>query len=154
LSDLAFHLTSSGRSVHVVISRQLYDDPRAELLREEIVRGIHTHRLATAPFGRSALPGRNMITCRFVARCGASSLGWPIAGSPIPLAFRCSPCALPSDAAPTWSIGCRTSARRPLPLRAPWPRLEPPARSVIGGGRCQRVVGERMAERCGVPISG
>jgi colanic acid biosynthesis glycosyl transferase WcaI len=60
LSDLAFHLASSGRSVHVVTSRQLYDDPRAELPPEEIVRGVHIHRLATTQFGRSALPGRSI----------------------------------------------------------------------------------------------
>ena len=33
LSDLAFHLASSGREVHVVASRQRYDDPLARLPR-------------------------------------------------------------------------------------------------------------------------
>jgi hypothetical protein len=60
LSDLAFHLATSGRSVHVVTSRQLYDDPGAELPPEEIVRGVHIHRLATTQFGRLASPGRSI----------------------------------------------------------------------------------------------
>src|SRR6266567_1235840 len=60
LSDLAFHLASAGRDVHVVASRQLYEDPRAELPPEEIVAGVCIHRLATAQFGRSALPGRSI----------------------------------------------------------------------------------------------
>jgi len=71
LSDLAFHLASSGRSVHVVTSRQLYDDPRAGLPPEEIVRGVHIHRLATTQFGRSALPGRGieyLFFCRSLWR--------------------------------------------------------------------------------------
>src|SRR5260370_10666441 len=59
LSDLAFPLASVGRPVHVVTCRQLYDDPRAELPPEEIVAGVHVHRLATTRFGRSALPGRS-----------------------------------------------------------------------------------------------
>ena len=32
VSGLAFHLAASGLRVHVITSRQLYDDPQARLL--------------------------------------------------------------------------------------------------------------------------
>ena len=59
VSDLAFHLASSGTlDVHVITSGQLYDSPRAPLAREETIKGVHVHRLATTRFGRSGLAGR------------------------------------------------------------------------------------------------
>jgi colanic acid biosynthesis glycosyl transferase WcaI len=58
LSDLAFHLASAGREVHVVTSRQNYDDPRAALPDQEIINDVRVHRLASTQFGRSALLGR------------------------------------------------------------------------------------------------
>jgi glycosyltransferase involved in cell wall biosynthesis len=58
LSDLAFHLAGSGREVHVVTSRQIYDDPKAALPEEEMVEGVLVHRVASTRFGRTALVGR------------------------------------------------------------------------------------------------
>jgi colanic acid biosynthesis glycosyl transferase WcaI len=58
VSDLAFHLAASGAEVHVITSGQLYDSPRAALAKEELVNGVHVHRLATTRFGRSGLLGR------------------------------------------------------------------------------------------------
>ena len=58
LSDLAFHLAATGHTVHVVSSRQLYDDPAAQPSARETVRGVQVHRIATTRFGRSNLPGR------------------------------------------------------------------------------------------------
>src|SRR5271170_3659549 len=58
LSDLAFHLAAAGREVHVVTSKQIYDDPKASLPDREIVNGVQVHRVASTQFGRSALPGR------------------------------------------------------------------------------------------------
>lgn len=58
LSDLAFHLAGAGREVHVVASRQSYDDPKAALPDRDVVNGVHVHRLASTQFGRSALFGR------------------------------------------------------------------------------------------------
>jgi colanic acid biosynthesis glycosyl transferase WcaI len=58
LSDLAFHMSAAGADVHVITSRQLYDSPRARLPRQEVVRGVKVHRVATTTFGRAALSGR------------------------------------------------------------------------------------------------
>jgi colanic acid biosynthesis glycosyl transferase WcaI len=58
VSDLAFHLAASGWELHVVTSRQRYDDADAQLLAEEVTRGVHIHRIGTTRFGRASLPGR------------------------------------------------------------------------------------------------
>lgn len=60
LSDLAFHLASRGREVHVVTSQQKYDDPKARLPERETAKGVDIQRLATTHFGRSALLGRGI----------------------------------------------------------------------------------------------
>jgi colanic acid biosynthesis glycosyl transferase WcaI len=60
LSDLAFHLAAAGRNVHVVTSTQIYDDPKASLPAQEIVNGVHVHRVASTRFGRSGLLGRSI----------------------------------------------------------------------------------------------
>ena len=71
LSDLAFHLAGSGFDTHVITSRQLYEEPDAQLPSNETVRGVHIHRVATTSFGRSTLWGRSvdyvsyyLSTCR------------------------------------------------------------------------------------------
>jgi hypothetical protein len=58
LTDLAFELASAGKEVHVITSRQMYDDPAARLPREETIAGVRIHRLATTRFGRAKLLGR------------------------------------------------------------------------------------------------
>jgi colanic acid biosynthesis glycosyl transferase WcaI len=58
LSDLAFHLAARGKVVRVIASRQCYDDPHADLIREERIAGVEVHRVSTTQFGRSTLPGR------------------------------------------------------------------------------------------------
>ncbi len=58
LSDLAFRLAEAGVEVHVIASRQLYEDPAATLLPRETVRGVQVHRVWTARFGRKSLRGR------------------------------------------------------------------------------------------------
>src|ERR1700732_2234402 len=58
LSDLAFHLAGAGRDVHVVSSRQIYDDPKAALPDHEIVGGVKVLRVSSTRFGRAALIGR------------------------------------------------------------------------------------------------
>jgi colanic acid biosynthesis glycosyl transferase WcaI len=57
-SDLAFHLASRGWNVEAIASRQRYDDPDAQLARQEVVNGVTITRIATTRFGRSFLPGR------------------------------------------------------------------------------------------------
>jgi colanic acid biosynthesis glycosyl transferase WcaI len=67
LSDLAFHLAQTEREVHVITSRQRYDDPRADLTEEECIRGVQVHRIATTRFGRGALLGRAVDYLSFYA---------------------------------------------------------------------------------------
>jgi colanic acid biosynthesis glycosyl transferase WcaI len=52
LTDLAEDLQAAGHEVHVFTSRQLYNQPQAQLRPEEIWQGIHIHRLGTSCFGR------------------------------------------------------------------------------------------------------
>lgn len=58
LSDLAFGLVSRSFDVHVVTSRQRYDDPKAELPAQETIRGVQVIRVKTTSFGRRNTLGR------------------------------------------------------------------------------------------------
>lgn len=58
LTDLTFHLAAAGHEVHVITSRQLYDDPHAALPAGETIEGVNVHRIASTRFGRTALTGR------------------------------------------------------------------------------------------------
>lgn len=58
LSDLAFHLASEGHEVHVIASRQVYDDPQVAFASSETINSVHVHRVASTQFGRSTLLGR------------------------------------------------------------------------------------------------
>ena len=57
LSDLAFHLAAEDE-VHVVTSRQRYEDARVPLPSRETIHAVHVHRVWTTRFGRSTLAGR------------------------------------------------------------------------------------------------
>lgn len=80
LSGVAFHIAAQGAKVHVITSRQRYDDPAAGLPASEIVTGVHVHRVWTSRFGRRSLPGRVLDYASFylsaslelarIARCG------------------------------------------------------------------------------------
>src|SRR5436190_21038666 len=74
LSDLAFHLADSGAEVHVITSRQLYDDPHAALAAEERVAGVYIHRVATTRFGRTGLAGRSLDYLSYSASMYRSTL--------------------------------------------------------------------------------
>jgi colanic acid biosynthesis glycosyl transferase WcaI len=72
LSDLAFDLAGAGREVHLVTSRQIYDDPKAALPERETINGVGVHRVASTGFGRAALLGRAIDYVSFyqsVRRC-------------------------------------------------------------------------------------
>src|SRR3984893_2402562 len=60
LPDLAFGLAGAGREVHLVTSRQIYDDPKAALPERETINGVDVHRVASTGFGRAALTGRSI----------------------------------------------------------------------------------------------
>ncbi len=55
LGDLAFHLARAGFDVHVVASRQIYDDASRDLEKHESVRGVQVHRVWATRFGRGRL---------------------------------------------------------------------------------------------------
>lgn len=65
LSDLAFELARSGHSVHVITSRQLYNDSGAQLPTEETLHGVVVHRLSGTQFGRAGLAGRALDYASF-----------------------------------------------------------------------------------------
>ena len=78
LTDLAFHLAGCGADVHVIASQQLYDNPRAELPRTQIVNGVQVHRVPTTAFGRSALIGRGIDYASYyfsMWRCARALVG-------------------------------------------------------------------------------
>lgn len=58
LTDLAFELSQKNHPIHIVTSRQAYDDPLRELPRFEKINGVTVHRLYTTRFGRAKLLGR------------------------------------------------------------------------------------------------
>jgi glycosyltransferase involved in cell wall biosynthesis len=67
LSDIAFRLAAAGFEVHVICSRQLYEDPSAQLPKSERIRGVTVHRIWTARFGRDRLFGRAFDYVTFYA---------------------------------------------------------------------------------------
>jgi colanic acid biosynthesis glycosyl transferase WcaI len=58
LSDLTFHLAATGHDLHIVASRQIYDEPDATLPACETINGVTVHRVASTRFGRTGLLGR------------------------------------------------------------------------------------------------
>ncbi len=67
LSDLAFYLAGRGLQVHVVTSRQCYDNPNAHLPEVESIDGVAIHRVSTTRFGRTGLIGRGFDYLSFYA---------------------------------------------------------------------------------------
>jgi len=74
LTDLARGLAARGVEVHVVCSRQLYDDASARLLPSEHLDGVSVHRVATTRFGRRRLLGRVVDYASFYLSSGAELL--------------------------------------------------------------------------------
>jgi len=74
LSDLVFRLARRGVSVAVVTSRQLYNDPRANLPANELIQSVAIHRVATATRGRARLSGRALDYASFYVTAGAKLL--------------------------------------------------------------------------------
>ena len=74
LTDLARGLARRGFNVHVVASRQLYDEPGTRLVPDETLFGVRVHRVATTRFGRNRLLGRAMDYASFFLTCAAMLL--------------------------------------------------------------------------------
>jgi glycosyltransferase involved in cell wall biosynthesis len=60
LTDLAFALAEDEFDIHVVTSRQLIDDPMADLVSRERYADVNIYRVWTSRWGRSNLFGRAM----------------------------------------------------------------------------------------------
>jgi colanic acid biosynthesis glycosyl transferase WcaI len=159
VSDLAFHLAASGMNVHVITSGQLYDSPRASLPKEEVVNGVHIHRMPTTRFGRSGLLGRAIDYASYYAlmRHRARSL----AGPGDILVAKTDP---PLTSIVAMRVALRSKARLVNWLQDIYPEIAgelgvPLMRGMLGHALCQLrdhslqlaaanvVVGERMAER-------
>ena len=69
LTDLARGLSHRGGNVHVVTSRQLYDDAASRLAGSEVLSGVSIHRVATTRFGRGRLFGRAVDYLSFYVTC-------------------------------------------------------------------------------------
>ena len=65
LSDLAMRLAQHGVEIHVVCSRQRYEDAAARLPQRERVHGVEVHRVWTSKFGRTSLRGRALDYASF-----------------------------------------------------------------------------------------
>ena len=74
LTDLARGLAARGFAVHVVCSRQKYDDPTARLAALETLNGVRVYRIATTYFGRRHLSGRAIDYASFYASCAVKLL--------------------------------------------------------------------------------
>jgi colanic acid biosynthesis glycosyl transferase WcaI len=70
LCDLSIGLAKHGFPVHVVCSRQLYDEPRAGLASRASVVGVTVHRVWTTRFGMRDLLGRAVDYATFYLSCG------------------------------------------------------------------------------------
>ena len=58
LIELAEYLASQGKEVHVITSRQLYENANAGLVKNECINDVHVHRLNSFSFGRAHIIGR------------------------------------------------------------------------------------------------
>ena len=70
LTDLASYLAGIGHDVHVVTSRQRYDDAGAPLPQAELAVGVRIHRVWTSRFGRDRLVGRAFDYATFYLSAG------------------------------------------------------------------------------------
>ena len=65
LTDLAEHLASLGGDIHIVSSRQLYEDAKARLQSFELINDVSIHRVYTTKFGRKNIIGRTVDYASF-----------------------------------------------------------------------------------------
>ncbi len=68
-SDVAFDLARAGHDVHVIASRQVYQDPSQRLPAEETIAGVHVHRIWTTHRGRMRVRGLALDYLTFYLSC-------------------------------------------------------------------------------------
>jgi glycosyltransferase involved in cell wall biosynthesis len=74
LTDLALELAASGFDIHVICSRQRYDDPTARLHPREVAGKVSVRRIWTTRFGRDRLVGRALDYATFYCSSGLALL--------------------------------------------------------------------------------
>lgn len=67
LSDLAFHLAGGGHDVHVVCGDALYASEGKRLPAQDVVNGVHVHRVPCGRLRRAGLAGRAVDDLRLHA---------------------------------------------------------------------------------------
>jgi len=77
LADVAEELAAHGHEVHVICGRTMYDGGRLQAPREQVVNGIHIHRVAGTSFGRHRLIGRTMDYLSFYMTAARRALKLP-----------------------------------------------------------------------------
>jgi colanic acid biosynthesis glycosyl transferase WcaI len=88
LTDLAEDLQAGGHEVHVFTSRQLYNQPQAQLPEQDIWQTIRIHRLRTSCFGRRHFWGRLLdiftfhLALRYAAKMTAKPDAWFVMTDP------------------------------------------------------------------------
>lgn len=58
LTELSEFLANNDKNIHVVASRQMYEDAKAKLRNEELINNVTVHRVYSTTFGRANLVGR------------------------------------------------------------------------------------------------
>jgi colanic acid biosynthesis glycosyl transferase WcaI len=74
LTDLSRALARSGFNVHVICSRQRYDEPGARLPTRQYSDGVTVHRIWTTRFGRGRLLGRALDYASFYGSSAVAML--------------------------------------------------------------------------------
>ena len=67
VGDVATDLAEHGHDVHVITSRQLYNEPQARLPLHEYIKGVTVYRVTTTQFGRARLALRAIDYLSFYA---------------------------------------------------------------------------------------
>jgi colanic acid biosynthesis glycosyl transferase WcaI len=75
LTDLASSLADAGFRVHVICSRQRYDDAGVRLRSRESIGAVAVHRVWTTRFGRRRLVGRALDYATFYLSSAVAMLG-------------------------------------------------------------------------------
>lgn len=76
LSHVACALAGRGLDVHVVASRQLYEDAGARLRQRDVCGGVDVHRVGSTSFGRASALGRLLDYLSFHAAAAVWLLRW------------------------------------------------------------------------------
>lgn len=166
-TDLMRHLAIAGYDVHVVTSRQRYDDPKSRLPAQEVDAGVTVHRVATTRFGRAGLLGRSIDYASFyvtasikaarLASPGATLIAKtdpPLLSVPLGLVGRLRGARLVNwmqDVFPEIASELGIGGKLARSLSAV---LRPMRNRSLRIARLNAVVGQRMrdfVERCGAP---